>query len=487
MTKLEIAKPEGRTQAWIPLPSVNEQDWFQSNGSQWTHQRQRRRSSATSKYGAEMLHVEWAEGEKAPVVEVTSRIATRDRAVDLAKPGKRRAAVGTPSARSTLDGTDLIPVDGIVKQTSDKIVAGAKTDIEKARAIYEWVVDNTFRDAKTRGCGIGDIAAMLKTGNLGGKCADLNALYVGLARAAGLPARDVYGIRVAPSKFGYKSLGAGSEIITKAQHCRAEVYLSGFGWVPVDPADVRKVVLEEPPANLAINDPKVVAARKTLFGAWETQLARLQLRARRRAAGLDGPEARLPDVSAGRDRQHAARLSRSGQLQIHDHVEGIERGVTPCGRADRRPLRRERRASDTRLHLEVAASGTFRGEGTFSMSRRLSRSAHGYSAAAIGVAWLSPLLMAQAPIGRSGRTILHAEHRIPAPRRKTWARPAGPAAIADRPRPANTDAPAPANSPEQAAAVRDRRRSEGSAAKRSRPTRRRNSAGHPHCRSRGDR
>ena len=168
-------------------------------------------------------------------------------------------------------GTELIPVDGIVKETSDKIVANtnAATDIQKARALYEWIVDNTFRDAKVRGCGIGDIAAMLKTGNLGGKCADLNALYVGLARAAGLPARDLYGIRVAPSKFGYKSLGASSEVITKAQHCRSEVYLAGFGWVPVDAADVRKVVLEEPPKNLAIDDPRVVAARKALFGAWE--------------------------------------------------------------------------------------------------------------------------------------------------------------------------------------------------------------------------
>ena len=58
-------------------------------------------------------------------------------------------------------------------------------------------------------------------------------------------------------------------MITKAQHCRSEVYLAGFGWVPVDAADVRKVVLEEPPKNLAIDDPRVVAARKALFGAWE--------------------------------------------------------------------------------------------------------------------------------------------------------------------------------------------------------------------------
>ena len=57
---------------------------------------------------------------------------------------------------------------------------GYKTDVDKARAIYEWIVDNTFRDPKVKGCGIGDITTMLETGYLGGKCADLNALYVGL-------------------------------------------------------------------------------------------------------------------------------------------------------------------------------------------------------------------------------------------------------------------------------------------------------------------
>ncbi|HQY47662.1 MAG TPA: transglutaminase family protein, partial [Usitatibacteraceae bacterium] len=117
--------------------------------------------------------------------------------------------------------------------------------------------------------GTGDIKYMLESGNLSGKCADLNALYVGLARAAGLPARDVYGIRVAKSAHGYKSLGAGTENITKAQHCRAEVFLTGHGWVPVDPADVRKVILEEPPGNLPMGDEKVVKARERLFGSWE--------------------------------------------------------------------------------------------------------------------------------------------------------------------------------------------------------------------------
>lgn len=268
VTRLEIAKPEGKTQAWVPLPSVNEKDWFKSEGSQWTTNGKATKAR-DPKYGAEMLHVEWPDGEKAPVVEVTSKISAQDRAVDLSKPGNPSIKLSAAERKFNTEGNELIPIDGIVKQTSDKIVAGKKTEVEKVHAIYEWVVENTFRNATTRGCGVGDIAAMLKTGNLSGKCADLNALFVGLVRAAGIPARDVYGIRVAPSKFGYKSLGAGSEVITKAQHCRAEVYLAGYGWVATDPADVRKVVLEEPPTNLPINDPKVVAARKTLFGAWE--------------------------------------------------------------------------------------------------------------------------------------------------------------------------------------------------------------------------
>jgi transglutaminase-like putative cysteine protease len=267
-TRIEIAKPDGDAQAWVPVPVVNESDWFKSLGTDWTSNGTASLAREPS-YGAAMLHVEWAKGGDPAVVEVTSRIATRDRATAFAQPG-RPLPLSVAERQLYTRGTALIPVDGIVKATSDKIVAGATTDIDKARAIYEWVVDNTFRDAKVPGCGIGDIAAMLRSGNLGGKCADINALYVGLARAAAVPARDVYGIRVAPSKFGYQSLGPASATVTKAQHCRSEVYLAGFGWIAVDPADVRKVALEEPPTNLAIDDPKVVAARQALFGAWES-------------------------------------------------------------------------------------------------------------------------------------------------------------------------------------------------------------------------
>ncbi|QIB33483.1 transglutaminase-like domain-containing protein [Ancylobacter pratisalsi] len=271
VTTLDVAPVEGKAgpaQAWIPLPSYTAADWFKPAGNSWKTNAKTAELVKDPHYGAEMLHLTWAEGEANPTAEIISKVATRARGTDFSKPGN--AAPLAPEQRALfLAPTDLIPTDGIVKAAADKIVAGKTTDIEKSRAIYEWVVENTYRNAATRGCGSGDVGALLASGNLGGKCADLNALFVGLNRAVGIPARDLYGIRVAPSAFGYKSLGANSPTISKAQHCRSEVWLDGFGWVATDPADVRKVVLEEPPGKNAMDDAKVLAARKALFGAWE--------------------------------------------------------------------------------------------------------------------------------------------------------------------------------------------------------------------------
>ena len=260
-------EPAGATTAWIPLPTFEASDWQRPGNVTWTGNAKVAERVKDPKYGAEMLRVEWAADQQSPLVEITAQVQAQDRAL---VPGQGNAAPLTDAERKlNLAATELLPTDGLVRDTAQDIVKGKLGDVAKARAIYEWVVENTFRNAKTPGCGVGDITTMIRTGNLNGKCADLNALFVGLARSVGLPARDVYGIRVVPSQFGFKALGAGSENITKAQHCRAEVWLPGSGWTPVDPADVRKVVLEEPPTNLSLADLKVMAARKTLFGAWE--------------------------------------------------------------------------------------------------------------------------------------------------------------------------------------------------------------------------
>ena len=268
-TRVELQLPEGVSRVWLPMPLTAETDWHRHLGSSWSGNAARAEVVTDGKYGAAMLYAEWAAAGPDPRLELVSRIATRDRSVDAARPTPDAVRLSSGERDFFTAPTEYIPTDGIVRKTAQGIVKGARTDVEKARAIYEWVVENTFRDPKVRGCGWGDIKSMLETGNLGGKCGDLNALFVGLARSVGVPARDVYGLRVAPSDHGYKSLGVGTPSVTRAQHCRAEFFAEGSGWVPVDPADVRKVALEEPPGKLALADPKVAAARKRLFGSWE--------------------------------------------------------------------------------------------------------------------------------------------------------------------------------------------------------------------------
>ena len=267
-TRVEVLKPSGPTRVWVPAALIRETPYqrtlanrFAAEGgiAELVERREDALGIVAAKFPAGVP----------PVVTLTSRVELKNRAVDVSGTPAKPPKANTAELDYCRRPSKYVPTDGIVKSTADAATKGAKTDREKARALYEWVVENTFRNPKTRGCGVGDVRFLLESRDLGGKCADLNALYVALARASGLPARDVYGIRVAKSELGYKSLGASSENVTKAQHCRAEVYLERDGWVPVDPADVRKVVLEEPPGNRPLDDEMVKRARARLFGSWE--------------------------------------------------------------------------------------------------------------------------------------------------------------------------------------------------------------------------
>jgi transglutaminase-like putative cysteine protease len=266
-TRVEVLKPSGEARIWLPAALIRNSPFQKTISNKFNADGGTARLFETKADALGVVTATYPSGSK-PVLTLISRVALRDYAVDVNE-APRATKVANAELEYFLKPTRLVPTDGIVKETAIKATKGAGTDVEKARALYAWVVDNTFRDPKVRGCGRGDIRFMLETGDMGGKCADLNALYVGLARSVGLPARHVYGQRITRSQLGYKSLGIAPEKATKGQHCRVEVYLNGYGWVPVDPADVRKVVLEEPPGNLPLSDERVTEARKRLFGSWE--------------------------------------------------------------------------------------------------------------------------------------------------------------------------------------------------------------------------
>lgn len=271
VTDVALESPKGTAETWIPLPLVLDTDYFRTLGirAETSDPKALSQFFETPNKQARMLWTQWDKATTNHNVKVSILVSTRNRNLDLNAPNPK-LQLSKQEQRFWTRPTKYLPTDGIVKVKTQECLANVPSnsgDIEKAKAIYNWVVDNTHRDPKTRGCGQGDVKLMLETNNLGGKCADINAVFVAMARSAGIPARDVYGIRIADSARGYKSLGKSGEI-TKAQHCRAEFYASGFGWVPVDPADVRKVILEET-GGLAVTDPKVIALRDYLFGNWE--------------------------------------------------------------------------------------------------------------------------------------------------------------------------------------------------------------------------
>lgn len=249
---------------WIPTPVVNT-DWQRSMDSMWSGNARSMRLATTG--GAQCFVAEFDADQSEPSVKLTNRVQTRNRAVDWSE---MSAAEDEASLRQWLVPTSFKPTDGIVLKIAGQIVEGARTDKEKAKRIYDWIIVNTYREPKVRGCGLGDIKFMLESGDLGGKCADLNGLFVGLCRAAGVPARDNFGLRVAPSAFGYRELGGNPAKLEGAQHCRAEVYLRGHGWVAADPADVAKVMRQETSEWIKDADHPIVApVRKALFGRWE--------------------------------------------------------------------------------------------------------------------------------------------------------------------------------------------------------------------------
>lgn len=189
--------------------------------------------------GSNYLVAKWANITEQPKLQMSFHIDSHY------KKGAQLKSAGSMlpvDVKPYLAANDYLPVDNPkVKQIAAEATKGKKDYLAKARAVYDWTIAHTYRDPDVKGCGLGDAIKTLTEANGGGKCADISSVFITVARAAGIPARDVFGLRTA---------GKDGEI-TGDFHCWAEFYLPGTGWVMVDPADVRKAMLVE---NLKLND-----------------------------------------------------------------------------------------------------------------------------------------------------------------------------------------------------------------------------------------
>jgi len=205
VTRVEVQPGAGVTRAWLPLPSAGYATYQRVLTQRWRGSAPVLRAQRNEP--AAMLLAEWPANEAAkPEVELILQIATRDRVTDWSNRSARGAA--RPPGRY------LAPIAPDARSEAQRITGSNADDVGKARAIYEWAID---QPETLRG-----------------------PAFVRLSRAAGVPARIVSGLR----------LSSGD--VTTAQYERAEFHSRVHGWVPVDPG--------------AASD---AYTRRQMFGMWK--------------------------------------------------------------------------------------------------------------------------------------------------------------------------------------------------------------------------
>ncbi len=195
ITHVHVQNASGKTRLWLPTP-LAVAPYQKTLGD--TYQIEHGSAAMVEREGIDVLLAEWPDGAD-PILTLTSRVATTEHAIDLGTPTvppPKDFAAFSPYLRAM----PAPPLDeAAVKAAAAGVVRQTGTDLDHARAIYESVAGKS----------------------------DSNTLFVALARAAGVPARLVHGLRLS-------AIDA-----TRAQADRAEAYLVGYGWVPVDAPEKR--------------------------------------------------------------------------------------------------------------------------------------------------------------------------------------------------------------------------------------------------------
>ncbi len=282
-TTVNLKNAPGNAKFWLPLP-LNQDTLFQRTlGHSWEGNQKHASMRRLPDGDLEVFHCEWSAGTDGRV-QLKTIVTTADRHFDITK--RTVAPERDDILRRNLQASQHIPNEGLAYQLGERIVGRIKDPVAQAKAVYDWVVDNSIYDPTLPGCGNGDIRQQLIRGQYGGRSADINGLFVAICRSIGIPARCVYGLRVGPSRL-FRSLGLSGDDATRGQHVRAEFYVPGYSWIPVDPSDVRRAIAME---GLSDRDSRLLSLRKILFGIWEMNWVALNVGTDVTLPGLNAPQ-----------------------------------------------------------------------------------------------------------------------------------------------------------------------------------------------------
>ncbi len=226
-TLQDLPANAGRVAIWIPYPQGDAHQEVHDVKVDAPFRAEVRKDPA---YGNRILYLSADKPAPGPVhVGMTIQVRRSERVnrPDLASGVQDKT--DTADLERWLRPDRRVPLDDRIRKLAEEVTLGRATDREKARAIYDYVVGTMKYDKTGTGWGNGDIywACDARRGN----CTDFHALFIGLSRAVGIPAKFAIGFPLPPER------GQGE---IPGYHCWAEFHLKDRGWVPVDASEAYK-------------------------------------------------------------------------------------------------------------------------------------------------------------------------------------------------------------------------------------------------------
>jgi len=206
----------GPAKLWLPLAQSDAHQDVEvksvSAPSEW-------RELEDDEYGNTVLYLTAGPQDSGKVVEITYNV-------------RRKEVSPYPTAASSpqegLAPERLVPNDSTFREIAEEAIKGKTTDLMRARALYDHVIDQVRYARYGSGWGAGDAvyACNAKSGN----CTDFHSYFIALARAVNIPARFAIGAAI-PSERNDGGIDG--------YHCWAEFYADGRWW-PVDISEADK-------------------------------------------------------------------------------------------------------------------------------------------------------------------------------------------------------------------------------------------------------
>ena len=222
----ELPKDAGRVRLWIPVPtSDTQQDISNLNIKSPVHYEMHEDAEYHDHYA--YLEVDPRKQPGPIEIEMTFKAVRLENRVSLRDVAAHPAAVARPADLTRSLAPDrLVPLDGLIARLAGEQTKGLNGPLDKARAIYDYVLSIMRYDKTGEGWGRGDAiyACNVKKGN----CTDFHALFIGMMRATGIPARFEIGFPLPRDRKSGEISG---------YHCWAQFWIDDLGWVPIDASE----------------------------------------------------------------------------------------------------------------------------------------------------------------------------------------------------------------------------------------------------------